>query len=108
MMMCRPYPWDQGLFPVCLASRGTMATAPRIREAPLLLHQFTNSPILWLRSAHPGRDDLGERVPRAIEPRLHRAEIAVRDLGDLFVRLPLQLPQHEHLPMVRRQLRARL
>lgn len=32
-----------------------------------------------------GLDDLGERVAGPVETRLHRAKIAMRDLGDLLV-----------------------
>src|SRR3982751_2696619 len=59
-------------------------------------------------SVHPWLDDLGEGITRAVQARLHRAEVAVRDLGDLLVRLPLELAKDEHFPMVRRQLRHRL
>src|SRR5919107_903947 len=51
----------------------------------------------------PGLDDLREGVPRPIEARLDRPEIAVRDLGDLLVRLPLELAEHEDLAVGLRQ-----
>ena len=54
------------------------------------------------KSIEPWLDDRCKRIPRAIQPRLHRAEITVRDLRDLFVRLSFQLAQHEHLAMMLR------
>src|SRR5678815_1004684 len=104
MMMCLPYPRDQGLFPDSRPSPCPTERGPPRPETP---RSITTSPI-HRTSIHPGLDDLGERVPRAIEPRLHRAEVAVRDLGDLLVGLPFELPQDEHFAMVRWQLRDRL
>jgi len=52
------------------------------------------------KSVEPWLDDRCKRVPCAIQTRLYRAEIAVRDLRDLFVRLSFQLAQHEHLAMM--------
>src|SRR5690606_22714808 len=49
-------------------------------------------------------DDRREVVARPAQAALHGAEVHARDLGDLLVGLPLQLPQHEHLAVVRRQL----
>src|SRR5688572_12140970 len=54
-------------------------------------------------SVQRGRDDLRERVARPVQPRLHRAEIARRDLGDLLVRLALELAQDEHLLVMLRE-----
>jgi len=48
-------------------------------------------------------NDRRERCACAVQARLHRAKIALGDLGDLFVRLPLELAKHEHLPMMLRQ-----
>src|SRR5688572_28459251 len=45
-------------------------------------------------------NDRRERIPRSIQPALHRSEIAAGDLGDLLVRLALQLSQHEHLAVM--------
>jgi hypothetical protein len=63
------------------------------------------------RTPHPSSslpqrrlNNLGKRVPCAIQPRLHRAKIAVRNLRDLFVRPTLNLAQHEHFPVMHRQL----
>src|SRR5690349_13571921 len=53
-------------------------------------------------------DDRGERVPRPVEPRLHRSKVARGDLGDLLVRLSFKLAKHEHLAVVLWQLRDRL
>src|SRR5689334_16246854 len=55
-------------------------------------------------SIQPRLDDRRERVACAIQPGLHCAEIAIRDLRDLFVRLALQLSEHEHLPVMFRKL----
>ena len=55
-----------------------------------------------VRLFHVRRHDLRERVPSPVQPGFYRSEIAVRDLGDLFVRLALQLPQDENVPVVLR------
>src|SRR5450432_600595 len=55
------------------------------------------------RLAQPRLDDLCERVSGAVEPRFHGSQIAVRDLRDLLVRLPLELAQDEHLAMMLRE-----
>src|SRR6185437_15982689 len=49
-------------------------------------------------------DDRGECVPGPIQSRFHRSEVAFCDLGDLLVRLALELAEHEHLPVMLRQL----
>src|SRR5512142_2677322 len=58
-------------------------------------HKIDKPPSVDLRF-----DDRGERGSRAIEPRFHRTQIALRDLGDLLVRLALELAKHEHLSMM--------
>ena len=58
-------------------------------------------------SVHLGRDQRGERRACAIQSRLHRAEIAVRDLRDFFVRLALEFAEHKYLTMMRWQERDR-
>src|SRR5687767_1642333 len=45
-------------------------------------------------------NDRRERIPRSIQPALYRSQIAAGNLGDLLVRLPLQLSQHEHLAVM--------
>src|SRR5712671_4124208 len=62
------------------------------------------SPNPSVPSIDPRLDDLRERVSRAVEPRFHRAEVAVRDLSDFLVRLALELAQHEHLAVMLGQL----
>src|SRR5688572_15400041 len=52
-----------------------------------------------------GLDDRCEGVPRPVQPRLHRSEVARRDVGDLLVGLPFELPKHEHLAVMLGQLR---
>ena len=49
-------------------------------------------------------DDLGKRVSRPVEPRLHGPKVAMRNLGDLLIRPALELTQHEHFPVMRRKL----
>ena len=80
-MMSPRYPRDQRLFPQFVSTARNEAGGLRARRPPSdsLAHHLTRS------SVHPGLDDLGERVSRAVQSRLHRAEVAVRDLGDLFV-----------------------
>src|SRR5882762_2164532 len=60
---------------------GYPAPRPPGPPAPTLLQQRT--------------DELGEAVPGSIEPALHRAQVAPRDVGDLGVALAFQLAQHE-------------
>ena len=50
-----------------------------------------------------GADQLGEAVARPIQATLHSPQIAPRDLGDLLIALPFELPEHEHLPVVLRE-----
>jgi hypothetical protein len=47
-------------------------------------------------------DDLRERTACAIQTRLHGAEVAVRDLGDLLVGAAFELPEDEHFPVMLR------
>jgi hypothetical protein len=49
-----------------------------------------------LRLVQQRLDHLGEAGACAVEAALHRAQVHAGDLGDLFVALPLQLPQAEH------------
>src|SRR5881397_1677961 len=49
-------------------------------------------------------DQLGEAVARPVEAALDRPQVAPRDVGDLSVALPFQLPQHEHGAVVGGQL----
>src|SRR5215472_7622127 len=52
-------------------------------------------------------DDLREGGARPVQPRLHRPEVAAGDLGDLLVRFPFELAQHEHLPVMLGEARDR-
>jgi hypothetical protein len=45
-------------------------------------------------------DDFRERVSCPVKPRFDRAQVALRNLRDLLVRLALELAQHEHIPVV--------
>src|SRR5437763_8694171 len=84
LMMCPRYPRDQGLFPPDPTAALDERRALRPRRA-LPFASFHGRATALPSSVHPGLDDLGEGVPCPVQPRLHRAEVAVRDLGDLFV-----------------------
>src|SRR2546423_1690483 len=43
---------------------------------------------------------LGERISCPIQPGLDRSEIALRNLGNLFVRLTLELTEYEHISVM--------
>src|SRR3954462_6256703 len=68
--------------------------------------------VFWLEtlagSVELGLDDRSERIPCSVQSRLHCAEVAVGDLGDLLVRLTLELAQNEDLPVVLGKLCDRL
>ena len=64
------------------------------------ISSHNNTAILSGLLFQPGGDDLGEAVSGAVEARLHRAEVGIGDLGDLFVRFPFKLPQHKYVPVV--------
>src|SRR5262249_33429768 len=66
------------------------------------LHSYSRPPTAFL-SIHHRLADRRECVARPVEPRLDRAEVAFGDLGDLLVRLALELAKHEHLAMMLRQ-----
>lgn len=53
---------------------------------------------------HVGRNDFRERVACPVQSRLHRAEVAVGNLCNLFVRFALQLPENEDVSVMLRQL----
>src|SRR4051812_1973052 len=102
------YPGDQGLFQRPFPSslwheKGAPAPGSPSPHPP----PDQPTPPLRSLSIHPRLDDLGEGIARPVQTGLHCAEVAVRDLGDLFVRLSLELAKDEHFPMVRRQLRHR-
>src|SRR6185503_4424697 len=86
--------------PITFATAKTAAPRRILAAAPSNLL----APLAESRSVERGLDDLCECVPGPVQPRFHRTEVAVRDLRDLLVRLPLQLAQHEDLPMMLGQL----
>src|SRR5437762_12067676 len=61
------------------------------------------TPGTWNLLLDQRRDQLGEAVPGAVQAALHRAQVAARDLRDLLVALPFELAQHEHDPVMLRE-----
>ena len=57
-----------------------------------------------MRRASRRREVPSEEHDGGVQPAFHRAEVAIGDLGDLFVGLTFQLPQHEHFSVVFGQL----
>src|SRR5688500_3616022 len=84
---------------------GTPATRSGFRDGQ---YGGPNSPGQAPRLVDKRLDNGREGGSRTVEPRFHRAEVAVRDFRDLFIGLPFELAQHEHLAMVLGQLRHRL
>src|SRR5687768_16332143 len=66
---------------------------------PTRVPRFPNLQLFQFR-----RYDLGETVSGPVESRFHGAKVTTRDLGDLLVGLPFQLPQDEYVPVMLRQL----
>src|SRR4051812_12444107 len=64
--------------------------------------------VLGMTLAERRFDDRRERGTRPVESRLDRAKVAVRDLGDLLIRLALELAKNEDLPMVLGKRRNRI
>ncbi len=52
---------------------------------------------------HHGPNEGREGCPGAIQPGFDGAEVAVRDLGDVFVRLAFEFPEDEHLSVMHRE-----
>lgn len=65
-------------------------------------HWFPNP--LSCHLLHVGRNNFRERVACPVQSRLHRTEVAVGNLCNLFVRLALELPENEHVSVMLRQL----
>src|SRR5438046_10692635 len=66
------------------------------------------TPGTWNLLLDHRRDQLGEAVPGAVQAALHRAQVAARDLRDLLAALPFELAQHEHDPVMLRQVAGAL
>lgn len=66
--------------------------------------KFRSQPAVAAVSADKWRDDVSKRRAGAVQARFHRAEVDPGNLGDLFVRLSLELSKDEDLTMVGRQL----
>src|SRR5512141_1972367 len=71
-------------------SRQSMFHALRVRvQYPSAGYWFPNPQTCYL--LHVRRNDLSEGITCPVQSRLHRSQIAVGDLGNLFVRLAFEL-----------------
>ena len=83
-------------------SRQSISNILRVRHTSTRLTGTGSRIPLSCHLLHVGRNDFRERVACPVQPRLHRAEIAVGNLCNLFVRFPLELPENKDVSVVLR------